>query len=217
MSLGGSISTMVDQLSTSQACEKIVELILAGKPEGEELLYNTFARGLRYLAAKHCPEYADDVAHDTILAVTKQIRQGQLKTPAALPGYLSIVLKRTAWNKKLESERLGANDEVFNTVVQTRSDDRADPERLLEIQERAKILRDGLKSLKPQEQEILTRFYLKGETPEQICAVMKLTETQFRLNKSRSKQKLEAFTAKRLRSTFRTPPPMAMRAAATSR
>jgi RNA polymerase sigma factor (sigma-70 family) len=130
---------------------------------------------------------------------------------------LSIVLKRTAWNKKLESERLGANDEVFNTVVQTRSDDRADPERLLEIQERAKILRDGLKSLKPQEQEILTRFYLKGETPEQICAVMKLTETQFRLNKSRSKQKLEAFTAKRLRSTFRTPPPMAMRAAATSR
>ena len=84
---------MVDQLSTSQACEKIVELIVAGKPEGEELLYNTFARGLRYLAAKHCPEYADDVAHDAILAVTKQIRQGQLKTPAALPGYLSIVLE----------------------------------------------------------------------------------------------------------------------------
>jgi DNA-directed RNA polymerase specialized sigma24 family protein len=101
--------------------------------------------------------------------------------------------------------------------VQTRSDDRADPERLLEIQERAKILREGLKSLKPQEQEILTRFYLKGETPEQICAAMKLTETQFRLNKSRSKQKLEAFTAKRLRSTFRPQPPMAMGAAATSR
>lgn len=207
------MSTMVNQLNTSQACEKIVEFILAGKPEGEELLYQTFSRGLRYLAAKHCPEYADDCAHDTILAVTRQIRQGQLKTPAALPGYLSIVLKRTAWNKKLESERLGANDEVFNTVVQTRSDERADPERLLETQERAKILRDGLKSLKPQEQEILTRFYLKGETPEQICQSMKLTETQFRLNKSRSKQKLEAFTAKRLRLPIRPAQPMAMRAA----
>jgi len=77
---------MVDQLSTSQACEKIVELIVAGKPEGEELLYNTFARGLRYLAAKHCPEYADDVAHDAILAVTKQIRQGQLKMLQPCPG-----------------------------------------------------------------------------------------------------------------------------------
>src|SRR5947209_11907192 len=155
---------MVDQLSTAQACEQIVDLILAGQPEGEELLYNTFSRGLRYLAAKHCPEYADDCAHDAIVAVTKQIRQGQLKTPAALPGYLSIVLKRTAWNKKLESERLGANDEVFSTVVHTRSDDRADPERLLEMQERAKILREGLKSLKPQEQEILTRFCVKDET-----------------------------------------------------
>src|SRR3954467_8492644 len=187
---------------------------MAGDPRGEELLYSTFSRGLRYLAAKHCPEYADDCAHDTILAVTRQIKQGQLKTPAALPGYLNIVLKRTAWKKKLEYERLGANDEVFNTVVQTRSDDRADPERLLELQERAKILREGLRSLKPQEQEILTRFYLKGETPEQICAGMKLTETQFRLNKSRSKQKLEAFTAKRLRLPLRAPKPMAMRAAA---
>src|SRR3954453_23713934 len=207
------MSIMVDQLSTSQACEKIVELIVAGKPEGEELLYNTFARGLRYLAAKHCPEYADDVAHDAILAVTKQISQGQLKTPAALPGYLNVVLKRTAWNKKLESERLGANDEEFNTVVQTRSDDRADPQRILETEERAKILREGLKSLRPQEQEILTRFYLKGETPEQICQSMRLTETQFRLNKSRSKQRLEAFTAKRLRMPLRSAQSMAMRAA----
>lgn len=207
------MSNLANPLSTSEACETIVSLILAGDPRGEELLYCTFSRGLRYLAAKHCPEYADDCAHDTILAVTRQIKQGQLKTPAALPGYLNIVLKRTAWNKKLEAERLGANDEVFNTVVQTRSDDRADPQRILETEERAKILREGLNSLRPQEQEILTRFYLKGETPEQICQSMRLTETQFRLNKSRSKQRLEAFTAKRLRMPLRSAQSMAMRAA----
>jgi RNA polymerase sigma-70 factor (ECF subfamily) len=206
----------VPAFNTSEACESIVSLILAGDPQGEELLYSTFSRGLRFLAAKHCPEYADDVAHDTILTVTKQIRQGQLKTPAALPGYLNIVLKRTAWNKKLESERLGANDEVFATVVQTRSDDRNNPQRLLEIEERARILREGLQSLKPQEREILTRFYLKGERPEVICEAMNLTDTQFRLNKSRSKQKLEAFTAKRLKTPIRPVKPMAARAAACS-
>ena len=205
----------VPTLNTSEACESIVSLILAGDPQGEELLYSTFSRGLRFLAAKHCPEHADDCAHDTILAVTRQIRQGQLKTAAALPGYLNIVLKRTAWNKKLEAERLGANDEVFTTVVQTHSDDRNNPQRLLELEERAQILREGLKSLKPQEREILTRFYLKGEQPEEICRKMNLTETQFRLNKSRSKQKLETFTAKRLKTPIRPVKPMAARAAAS--
>jgi len=210
------LSTPVNPLNTSLACEQIVSLILAGNVQGEELLYSTFSRGLRYLAAKHCPEYAEDCMHDAILTVTRQIKGGQLKTPAALPGYLTIVLKRTAWNKKLESERLGANDEVFSTVVQTRSDDKADPQRLLEIEERTKILREGLKSLKPQEREILTRFYLSGERPEHICQQMNLTETQFRLNKSRSKQKLEIYTSKRLRITLRPSQAAAMRAAACS-
>ena len=210
------MSTTVNPLNNSLACEQIVSLILAGDAQGEELLYSTFARGLRYLAAKHCPEYAEDCMHDTILTVTRQIKAGQLKTSAALPGYLNIVLKRTAWNKKLESERLGANDEVFSTVVQTRPDDKADPQRLLEVEERARILREGLKSLKPQEREILTRFYLSGELPEYICQQMNLTETQFRLNKSRSKQKLETYTAKRLRSTLRPAQAAAMRAAACS-
>jgi RNA polymerase sigma factor (sigma-70 family) len=206
----------INPLTTSEACERIVSSILAGDVQGEELLYSTFSRGLRYLAAKHCPEYAEDCVHDAILTVTRQIKAGQLKTPAALPGYLNIVLKRTAWNKKLESERLGANDEVFSTVVQMRPDDRADPQRMLEIEERARILREGLKSLKPQEREILTRFYLSGERPEQICRQMNLTETQFRLNKSRSKQKLEAYTAKRLRITVRPSQAAAMGAAACS-
>src|SRR4051794_40629558 len=81
------MSTTLPQQNTSQTCETIVDLILAGNPQGEELLYSTFSRGLRYLAAKHCPEYAEDCAHDAILIVIRQIKDGQLKTPAALPGY----------------------------------------------------------------------------------------------------------------------------------
>jgi RNA polymerase sigma-70 factor (ECF subfamily) len=201
-------------ITNSELCETIVSLIMAGDSHGEELLYSTFCRGLRFLANRYCPEYADDCTHDTILTVSRQIKAGQLKTPAALPGYLNIVLKRAAWNKKLESERHGGNSEIFDTAVQTKSDDRDDPERLLEVQERAKILREGLKNLKPREQEILTRFYLKGESQDVICREMNLTETQFRLHKSRSKQKLEAFTAKRLRKPIRPSEKLAARAAA---
>jgi RNA polymerase sigma-70 factor, ECF subfamily len=175
-----------------------VNWIQQGNPRGEELLYNTFARGLRYLATRHCPAYAEDCVQDTLLAAICQIRVGQLQTPAALPGYLNIVLKRTAWNKKLQSERLDANPDVFSGVIATRSDERENPQQRLEIQERAQILRELLGTLKPEEREILTRFYLQGQKPEQICEEMQLTETQFRLNKSRSKKKLEVLTQKRL-------------------
>ena len=197
------MSTTQIPANTSETCESIVSLILAGDTRGEELLYETFSRGLRYLALRYCPQYAEDCMHDAILTVIHQIKQGQLETPAALPGYITIVLKRTAWNRKLKSERQDGNSELFETIVHTKSDDRANPERMLEIRERTEILREGLNSLKPREREILSRFYLNGEKQEYICREMHLTENQFRLMKSRSKQKLEAITAKRLQKPVR--------------
>jgi RNA polymerase sigma-70 factor (ECF subfamily) len=41
--------------------------------------------------------------------------------------------------------------------------------------------------LSDRDREILTRFYLDEQTQEQICGEMNLTETQFRLLKSRAK------------------------------
>lgn len=197
------MSTTHNPANTSESCETIVSLILSGDTRGEELLYETFSRGLRYLAMRYCPEYAEDCTHDAILTVIQQIKQGQLETSAALPGYITIVLKRIAWNRKLKAERHDGNSEVFETIVHTKSDDRANPERMLEIRERSEILREGLKTLKPREREILSRFYLNGEKQEYICEQMHLTENQFRLMKSRSKQKLEAITAKRLQRPSR--------------
>ena len=162
---------------TSETCESIVNLILAGDPNGEELLYSHFVRGLRYLAAKHCPEYAEDRVQDTLMIVARQIREGKLQIAAALPGYLTTVVKRTAWTKKIETERVGADENIFTAVVETRPDNRHNPEQLLQIKERSEILREGLESLKPQEREILMRFYLQGERPEEIRQQMNLTET----------------------------------------
>ena len=191
------MTTQILEIS-SVNCKLIVDLIQEGNPQGEELLYTTFARGLRYLATRHCPAYAEDCVQDTILTVIRQIRAGQLQTPAALPGYLNIVLKRTAWNKKTQSERVDANPAVFSSVIATRPDAQANPQQVLEMQERVQILREGLQTLKPQEREILIRFYLKGEKPEWIRQQMQLTETQFRLYKSRSKKKLESLTQNRM-------------------
>ena len=51
-------------------------------------------------------------------------------------------------------------------------------------------MRDLLSTLSRREREILTRFYLHEQSKDQICEEMALTDTQFRLAKSRAKQRL---------------------------
>jgi len=53
-------------------------------------------------------------------------------------------------------------------------------------------------SLRPKEREVLVRFYLDEQDGDTIQREMGLSATQYRLLKSRSKQKLETITSKTL-------------------
>ncbi len=129
------------------------------------------------------------------MSVIEQIKAGKLSTPAALPGYLATGLKRTAWNRNLESKKPTGDQDAFDTAVITYRDEREGPSQQFELNERARLMKDGLRRLKPKEREVLTRFYLQEQTPETICTAMGLTETQLRLLKCRSKQRLEKSVA----------------------
>jgi DNA-directed RNA polymerase specialized sigma24 family protein len=55
-----------------------------------------------------------------------------------------------------------------------------------------------LKGISQRDREILTRFYLYEQPQEQICEEMNLTETQFRLLKSRAKARFGELGKRRL-------------------
>jgi DNA-directed RNA polymerase specialized sigma24 family protein len=55
-----------------------------------------------------------------------------------------------------------------------------------------------LEEISTRDKEILTRFYLRGQSQEKICQEMRLTETQFRLLKSRAKARFGELGRKRL-------------------
>lgn len=66
---------------------------------------------------------------------------------------------------------------------------------LLEREESREVLnslREAMATLRVHEQEILIRFYLQQQCPRKICREMKITETQYRLLKSRAKAKFGA-------------------------
>jgi len=58
-----------------------------------------------------------------------------------------------------------------------------------------------LQEISPRDREILTRFYLHGQEQDEICQEMNLTETQFRLLKSRAKARFGELGRKRLSPT----------------
>ena len=63
----------------------------------------------------------------------------------------------------------------------------SNPEQNAIQRETQEIALKVLKSISARDREILIRFYLEEQTPDQICSEMGLTETQFRLLKSRAK------------------------------
>jgi uncharacterized protein (DUF2384 family) len=54
-----------------------------------------------------------------------------------------------------------------------------------------------LHSIPKRDREVLTRFYLNAESSEEICRSMDLTDTQFRLIKSRARARFEETLARR--------------------
>lgn len=165
----------------------LVERIKAGDESGMEELYRLFSRGIRfYLCRRLGPQELDDKVHDTFLIVVHAIRRGDLREPERLMGFVRTVVRRqvAAHIDEAVHNRREQADLEFGARV---ADVRCNPEEQTMLRERAALMSKALESISRRDREILTRFYLREQSQEQICSEMSLTETQFRLLKSRAK------------------------------
>ena len=186
---------MVEEAQTTETARVIVALIQQGDRRGEEMLYSALSRGMKFLAIRKLgPDDGVECFHDTMLTLIRRIREGALQEPAALFGYARTILLRHISEQFDKRRRLSTVDD-FDTVSHAIADPRLSPEAAIEAEQRKAAMRRGLLALRPKEREVLTRFYLQEQSIEEIQQEMNLTTTQFRLLKSRSKQKLENITA----------------------
>jgi RNA polymerase sigma-70 factor (ECF subfamily) len=175
--------------------ETVIGLILSGDSRGEEMLYSALTKGLRYLAIRKVGyEQADECVHDTFIALMEKIKGGALREPAALLKYARVILERKI-GLIYDERRRCPNDVDFDTIAATRSDEAPSSYLDLETALKAKLMKQALACLQTREREILLRFYIQEQTQEQIRNEMSLTETQYRLLKSRSKQKLTRYAS----------------------
>ena len=177
---------------------ELVERIRTGESGGMAELYRLFSRGIRfYLCRQLGSQDLDDKVHDTFVIVVQAIRRGDLREPARLMGFVRTIVRRQV-AAHIEKAIQGRREFVeFDSTARV-LDPTEDPERTAMFQQRSELIRKVLSELSSRDQEILTRFYVEEQTQEQICAEMSLSDTQFRLLKSRAKARFGELGKKKL-------------------
>jgi RNA polymerase sigma-70 factor (ECF subfamily) len=176
----------------------LVAQVKAGDDRGLERLYQLFSRGVRYYLCRQLgPEELEDRIHDTFLIVVNAIKKGDLREPERLMGFVRTIVRRqvaTYIDQVVHTRREQTDLESGAAVI----DRKGDPEQQAMARQKTELMKSVLESLSERDRDILVRFYLREQTQEQICQEMRLTETQFRLLKSRAKAKFGEIGKKKI-------------------
>ncbi len=162
-------------LSTASSKPDWTELV-QGIERGEEAciqeLYRIFARGIRFFLRRQLGSLEMDSKVDESLQIVVQaIQRGDLRDPGRLTGFVRNVVRRqvAAYIDKILGAPRGVN-----------------PVPSPPVRQKIEAMKAVLREMQARDREILSRFYLKEQTPEQICSEMKVSPAQLGLLKSRA-------------------------------
>ena len=165
----------------------LVEQIRNGNPSALEEMYRIFSTGIRfYLCRQLGPQDLDDRVHDVFVIIVQSIQKGELREPERLMGYVRTIVRRQV-AAQIDDNVRARHNQADSDFEATLSDHHPNPERRAIEHQNAELAMRVLNSLPKRDREVLARFYLEEQRPDRICHEMGLTETQFRLVKSRAK------------------------------
>lgn len=178
--------------------ELLVARIQAGDRRAEERLVEIYGRGVAILLDRHTngrPE-AEDLFQDTFRLVVEKLRKGELREPAALPGFVVQIARSLAieYYRKAARRKTDTDSEAGAEAVAPH----ASPLNELLDRENAALVRRVLGELaNERDRQILLRFYIAEEDKDRIAGDYGLTSLQFNrvLHRARQRYK-ELFLAR---------------------
>jgi RNA polymerase sigma factor (sigma-70 family) len=183
----GIVETQICSDSNSEDWASVVAKIQAGQADGMERLYKALSSYVGYLLGRKLgTRDIDDKVHDVFLVVVQTIRQGNLRQPECLMGFVRTVAHVTAADH-IRTLAQNRRREAKMPERMTFADTHNNPEVLALVRQKAELVQTALAQLSMRDREILERFYLQEQRPDQICSEMNLSKTQFRVGKSRAK------------------------------
>jgi RNA polymerase sigma factor (sigma-70 family) len=162
---------------------ELVANIQNGQSASEATLYEKYSAKIYYLALRESKSAhdAEDVRAETFLRVLLAIRGGQVRSPAALPGFIVGVTRNVL--RELYARRSQAG-----TVADPGAVEPAAPsyEKLFLEQEAQQAVQRAIERLKPRERAVLRMHYYEELPTEEIAQRAAIAPERVRLVKSRA-------------------------------
>lgn len=167
---------------------ELVRAVEAREAGASSRLYNVMRGIYRYWLSRQLgPDHWEDPLHNAYLAVLSAIQQKRITRPAGILGYAHTILVREIATDVKQKIRYREKQGEENPDPVDRG---SHPDSRIDYSRRVAIMLEALKQLSDRDQELLRRFYLLEQSEAQIREEMGLTDTQFRLYKSRAKSRL---------------------------
>lgn len=178
----------------------LVDRIRRGDKEAESVLVQRYSRGVSFVIGQVIQNVTDvqELAQQALMIAIEKIRQGAVREPERLSGYICGIAKKLAWDhiKKTRLRNPAQIDEIAPVV-----DSSDGPFEQLLRKEEAEIVRQVIGELRvPRDREIITRHYLHDEERKSICASLSLTNVQFNRVIFRALDRFKELYEKRLSS-----------------
>lgn len=167
--------------SAGSDSSELVRRIQAGETRAEAELVSQYREGLFFLLKRWTrdPETAEDLCHDTLRLALEKIRKGEVREPDRLAAYLRSLAKNLSTQLY---RRSGERTELREELATGQELPDRQPGALASLlqEEKARLARQVLQNLgSDRDRQILLRYYLSDERPEQICSDLGLTSEHF--------------------------------------
>jgi RNA polymerase sigma factor (sigma-70 family) len=116
----------------------------------------------------------EDEIRDILRDIIAEMKRGSLPEPQDLPRYVIMMARSNSSHLQRKKKQSG----IQSAAVLTEPN--LDAEGRQMMQRKTELAKQTLDSLNSQQNEILTRRYLHGQTSENICKAMNLTEPEVR-------------------------------------
>lgn len=174
---------MTDQPSDASRFRVLMDHIVAGDPHAALALDDLLSRGIRSFLARELPRTQDveDELRKVLSIVVDAIERREICEPERLLGYVVSVVRHRLATRRRDVVSLKQNIDI--------SDVQVGPEKEIDAadKERKRVAKRVLQALTDKDREALIRFYVRNQSPEEICQDLGLTETQFRHLKQKAK------------------------------
>jgi RNA polymerase sigma-70 factor, ECF subfamily len=168
-----------------------VRRIMTGDRQAEAELIDCYSRGVRIIIRRAGGDAAvvDDLSQEAFRIVLEKIRQGDIREPERLPGFIrGVVINLVTGHFRRVARQKSLIETEDSAELLAHSS--PDPLEKLLQKEKAALVWQVLKEMRNERDiQVLLRYHLAEETKEQVCEDLRLTSLQFNLVLHRARER----------------------------